>query len=286
MKDFRHIFYTFLTSAVLAFSFASCDEIAEDDRYIEMPPITAERAILLEDFTGQRCLNCPDAHEVIEQLEEQYGRDKVIAVSIHCGEFGVSTSFTNFATGAVGLMTAEGNAILDSYGISQFPMGVIDFGTPENYSLWPTSVRNALQKPTDVDLEISAKYVPDKTNPDDNGYLGNIQIEANILSGQPHDANIQFWITEDNITAFQRGDNKDIPDYVHNNVFRAQVFSGLRGEAINLVPYTEMELTSSIPARWTDKERWEIKNLSVVAFVSDKSGMLQVARTKVISSDE
>lgn len=282
MKFKHNIIYTFLASVTLVVSCISCDEISEDNRYILAPEITAERAVLLEDFTGQYCVNCPEAHEVIEQLEEQYGRDKVIAVSIHCGEFGVSTSVTNFAIGAVGLMTDEGNAILDSYGINQFPMGVIDFGSPENYTLWPTSVRNALQKPTNVDLELSAQYVANDTIPDVNGYFGNIEIEATILTSEPYDANIQFWITEDGIVAPQRSLTQDIPNYVHNNVFRAQVFDGLKGQSVNLVPRTENEVKGTIRTRWTDTEHWEINNLSVVAFVSDKSGILQVARTKLV----
>ncbi len=49
--------------AVAAAALTSCDNVAEDDRFIKLPPIEADRAVLIEDFTGQNCLNCPVAHE-------------------------------------------------------------------------------------------------------------------------------------------------------------------------------------------------------------------------------
>lgn len=259
----------------------SCDEVKPEDRYILGEEITAERAVLLEDFTGQMCLNCPEAHEEIEQLEQQFGKDKVIAVSIHCGVFGLSTDITNFPKKSVGLMTAEGNAILESYGISSFPMGVINMGKPQTYDLWATAVREALQQSTDVDIDVVAKYEADSKDGED-GYFGTINVKSQIVSGSEHHGNIQFWIVEDGIIAIQRQpDGKFIQDYTHNNVFRAQIFDGIRGKSANFAANTTTDIEGNIATRWTDKERWEINNLSVVAFVSDASGVLQVKKVKV-----
>lgn len=260
---------------------ASCDDVKSDDRYILGEEIKAERAVLLEDFTGQNCLNCPNAHEVIEQLEEQFGADKVIAVSIHCGGFGVPTKRTNFSTGNVGLMTDEGNAILQAYGIQSFPMGVIDMGSPETYDLWTTSVRNALQKPTDVTITASAKFVPEAEEPAE-GYAGKIECTAEVLSGETRTADIQFWVLENGIVAQQKLPDGTInKEYVHNNVFRGQVFDGLNGKSENFAAGFTTETTGSIAVRWTDKERWEVTNLSVVCFISDGSGVLQVTKVPV-----
>ena len=50
-------------AAVLAAAaLTSCDNVPEADRFIKLPPIEADRAVLIEDFTGQYCLNCPIAH--------------------------------------------------------------------------------------------------------------------------------------------------------------------------------------------------------------------------------
>ena len=77
--------YAFISLALLT---ASCDNISENDRYIKVEATKAERTVLLEDFTGQNCVNCPAAHRTIEALEQQYG-SHLIAVSIHAGHFGI-----------------------------------------------------------------------------------------------------------------------------------------------------------------------------------------------------
>lgn len=270
--------------ALMATSLVSCDDVKEGDRYILGEEIKAERNVLLEDFTGQTCINCPDAHKIIEQLEEQYG-DKMIAVSIHCGTFGIDKRRTNFSRDYVGLMTSEGNAIMQAYGIQSFPMGVIDMGTPMTFDLWPTGVRDALQVSTDVQIKLHAEYVPDETQPEE-GYAGNINITAEVMSGTTRMANLQFWIVESNIVALQRYGNQTITDYVHNNVFRAQVFDGIRGEQVNLTAGFEQQFDGSIATRWTNAEHWEIGNLAVVAFVSDNKGVLQVERIPLFPKED
>lgn len=258
----------------------SCDDVHEQNRYIEMGQITAERSVLLEDFTGQFCLNCPDAHEVIEQLEEQYGSDKVIAVSIHCGIFGFDKKYTSFPANRVGLMTEEGNTILSSYGITSFPMGVIDMGSPMTFDLWPTAVYNELRKETDVKIDLKAEYVKDAAD-SENGYFGDIRISADVLSGSDRPVQVQFWIVESGIVAQQKKGAQTIMDYVHNNVFRAQVFDGIRGKQMMLTKGLSATVDGSIPTRWTDHEHWIPENVSVVAFVSDGTGVLQAAKVKV-----
>lgn len=81
------IFYSLATVAVTA-SLFSCDNIAEGDRLIYVAPVEVSKNVLIEDFTGQRCLNCPTATETIHGLQETYGGTKVIAVGLYSGDFG------------------------------------------------------------------------------------------------------------------------------------------------------------------------------------------------------
>jgi hypothetical protein len=66
-------------SSLICLLFAACDHIDENDRLIYVEPESVKRCVLLEDFTGQKCVNCPRGTEVIEQLQETYP-DNVIAV--------------------------------------------------------------------------------------------------------------------------------------------------------------------------------------------------------------
>ncbi|MDE7402637.1 MAG: Omp28 family outer membrane lipoprotein [Muribaculaceae bacterium] len=277
----KHLGVALGISCALA-GLTSCDYVSSDDRYIKGPEITAERAVLLEDFTGQNCLNCPDAHEVIELLQEQFGSDNLVAVSIHCGSFGISTKRTNFSTGSIGLMTDEGNAILEAYGITSFPMGVINFGKPTTYDLWTTAVRNAIKMPTDVQIGLSTSF-QEEYDEQTGGKSGTITATADILSGSTRIANVQFWVVEDGIIAQQKlSDGQINKQYVHNNVFRGQMLPGLKGKQISLTEAFVNSVTASIPIRWTDKERWNTSMIYVVCIVSDETGVIQVKRADLI----
>ena len=73
------VYITLLLATLLM---QACGDIAEEDRLIYVKPAAVERSVLIEDFTGQRCVNCPNAADEIAKLHEQYG-DAIIAVSIH-----------------------------------------------------------------------------------------------------------------------------------------------------------------------------------------------------------
>ena len=79
----------FMVIAGIAAMLSACDNVDSNDRLIYVPPAAVGRCVLIEDFTGQKCLNCPRAAEVIEQLQKQYGADTVIAVAIHAGPLSV-----------------------------------------------------------------------------------------------------------------------------------------------------------------------------------------------------
>ena len=65
----------------------ACDNVSLDERLQYVEPPEVGRAVLIEDFTGQYCVNCPRATEEIERLIEQYGDSVVIPVAIHSGPF-------------------------------------------------------------------------------------------------------------------------------------------------------------------------------------------------------
>ena len=52
MKTIYRLFIGAAAVAMSSIALTSCDDVAEDDRYILGEAIVAERAILLEDFTA------------------------------------------------------------------------------------------------------------------------------------------------------------------------------------------------------------------------------------------
>jgi len=253
---------------------AACDNVNENERYVPVDPVEAIRVVLLEDFTGQNCINCPDAHEKIEQMQQQHP-GSIIAVSIHGGDFAISKKRTNYDTDYIGLATEEGQAYNDANKIDEWPSGIINrrsgvLGRNE----WADAVDKELQRPADVTINLAAHLEGE-----------DIKIDLTFEPQADIDGTVNVWILESGITARQRdASGKIIRDYVHNNVFRATV-TDLNGDALALQNGIHRSLSYSIPMRYNDQERWVAENLSVVAFVTDASGVHQAAIVPVIAPE-
>ncbi len=250
--------------SLVALLLASCSGISEDERLIFVKPPQSARAVLIEDFTGQRCINCPNAALEIEKLKEQYGADTIIAVGIHSGPLAV------YSRGSVlGLRTEEGDAYYDHWNIQQEPMGYINRrGEISTVDQWPTLVREAIQQPTDVALSLMADYDEDSHK---------IEIDLQIINGSSIDGKVQLWITEDDITALQMMPDGSVnPEYVHQHVFRRSV-NGLWGD-----PYkAEAGAIDYLSYSCDWDEAWNLEHVHVVAFVYNDGGVQQVTETLV-----
>lgn len=248
----------------------ACSDIDSDNRLIEVEAATAVRNVVIEDFTGQNCINCPDAHAVLEALVEQYGAEHVIPVSIHAGSFGMSTSMTNYDRGLVCLMQPEGNQLQNVYGeVNSWPIGVIDGrGGFVSHDTWAQLVRVELERPSEAAVKISASY---------DEAANKAIIKTVVTPYADLDATLKIWVLESSIIARQRNAEGLVPDYRHDNVWRATV-TPLEGEAVTLTDGSEATFSHSIELRNMEKERWVAENLSFVAILATPDGYVNAAR--------
>ena len=254
----------YITLFMTALLMAACSHIDEDERLIYVKPAPVERSVLIEDFTGQMCLNCPTATLEIEKLIEQYGEDAIIAVGIHSGPLGFHTR-----NNLLGLSTDLGDAYYAHWNLEYQPVGLVDRGSPTEYTAWGTLVREELQKTAPVEIGLKAAVG------ESSQILINTQIKG--VDGDTQ-GKFQLWVVEDNITAFQRmPDGTRNFDFVHNHVFRAAV-NGDWGEDISVNEGYAVELEHSIIIA----SDWNPENLSIVAFVYNDNGVQQVTRAKVL----
>jgi thiol-disulfide isomerase/thioredoxin len=257
-----------LFSLFALIALCGCSGVDSDDRFIPVEGITPERTILIEDFTGQNCVNCPGAHEVLDQLVAQYP-DNIIPVSIHAGHFGVAVERTRYPD-YVGLMQPEGDGMASRWGITAFPMGVINrTGEALEVDAWATAVRDQLAIPSNLDIELTAAL---------DG--GNISITAILKPQADIKGTLHVWVIESGIVAFQRDTNTRIPDYVHNNVYRCSV-NGIEGQGVDLTAHVHETVTMTQAVRDTETEKWNTANLDIVAFLETSSGVLQAAKAHV-----
>lgn len=269
MKLQNNIYKTFAICAA-TLSLASCSDIAEDDRLIYVEPIQVSKHVLIEDFTGQGCVHCPDATVAIEALQEQYGADNVIAVGIHSGPFSKNKNGQPYP-----LWTETGDYYYDSWNIESQPTGVIDRQTVSStYQSWGTIVRDALQGTAPIKLDATTSY-------DEATRTATINVQAKGVE-QDITGKLQVWLTEDSIINIQTmGDGHINPNYVHNHVFRTAV-NGRDGEDISIHWDEEKTVTYSAVL----DEAWKAENMSVVAFVYNNNGVQQVIKVPVIPTGD
>jgi len=256
----KKAYYLFLSFFILSLTF-SCDIIDKDnftDPNAGFPWLG--KKVLIEDFTGYKCTNCPQASTELKNIEELYP-EKVVGIAIHAGFF--SQPSGDFITD---FRTTGGNELADFFEPEVFPIGMINRqGYPDNillnYTDWATITGEKLLQVPTIDLSISEEN-------------NSVSIQARRLSESNNSLNLVVCITEDGIIDKQIDGSELIEEYEHNHVLR-KVINGTWGSNI--------QLSSSLSTYSYDynlEDSWVRSNCNIVAFVYDNSNkeILQVEK--------
>lgn len=256
-----------ISSFICAVALCACSEIGDDERFITIDHVQPVRAVLIEEFTGQQCTNCPEGHAVIAALRKQHGT-AVIPVSIHASRL----SYTEDAMGgrikALGI--PEGETYYKGAGEPNLPAAVIDRrGKALEKEDWAAAVTEALKQPAKVQIDVMATYEEAKAD-----------IGVRLLSEDNIGGTLQVWLVENGIKAYQYDNGTRVWDYEHNHVLRS-VVNGTSGTSIELKPnvYDEHKFSVDLLDKWTPA------NMAAVVFVFDRSGVLQAAEVPLIISE-
>lgn len=255
-------------AALSLLTLASCDELDQDERLEYVKPAQVSRAVLIEDFTGQKCVNCPLATDEIHALQEQYGDSVVIAVGIHSGPLGFKGNKRS-----VGLATTLGDTYYNYWGPDHQPIGLVNrVGGLNDYPAWAALVRQALTETAPLDIHLSTDYTADSRQL-------NVTAAAYGTNGTTT-GKLQVWLVEDSITAMQMiPDGSTDVEYVHNHVLRATM-NGDWGEDITVNEGSTTDKTYTLAL----DEKWIPAHVSVIAFVYNDGGVQQVVKKPIINN--
>lgn len=266
-----------VATATMAMAAASCSNIDEGDRLIYVKPAEVGRAVLIEDLTGQRCINCPTGTDIITGIIKTYGEDNVIAVGIHCGPLGFKGNAKR-----VGLMTDTGDEYYTHWAngtnLGQ-PSAIINRkkgkGPIDNLNNWAAEVGLIISEKANLSVNIANAY--DAKTRTLTTKVGAFGVNGTV-SGK-----LQVWIVEDGIKAMQlMPDGSANQEYIHNHVFRAAV-NGTWGEEVTV---KEGETTTKQYSYEHLPETWNAENISVVAFVYNDNGVENVAKKHIVEHEE
>lgn len=264
MKAIRYTFFGFL----LAFSLTSCDVIEGDKICTECLAESEGKKVVIEDFTGHQCGNCPRAHEKLEEFEELYG-DDLIVISIHAGGFASVFSALGYEADYT---TDMGDELESHYGadLEGLPIGMVnrrqwpDGNVLQKFGSWGTQIGAILSESPEMSIEMEAALSTDGSNVE-----AEIDVEYFATGGANH--NIVVLVTEDSIVSKQSDYDLSsgyVAEYAHRHMLRGSVTQGAWGVPLKgsqIFAGETIERTFSFPV---DPE-WKTDKLYLIAFITD-----------------
>ncbi len=283
----KRLFNLFIVLAVVLFTMAACDKIEppfkEEHGGGDNPGDTTVvlRKVLLEDYTGHRCVNCAGAAQTAHQLQELY-EGQVILMSVHAGDFAKPVPGSIFTAD---YRTEAGNQWNDFFGVQAYPSGMVNRADyngevilPE--TKWGEALAAALEPEADADIKIQNEFAK--------GLVTTI-ITVKFLHEMPDLYSLQVCITEDSIVSAQLNNDENagevpvIENFVFMHMLRGDV-NGIWGEDIfggAVEPGKEYTVT------YTKEITGVPEHSHVVAFVYEQNAktVIQAEEAPVIAEE-
>lgn len=188
------------------------------------------RKVLLEDFTGHTCPNCPRAATAVKTLEGLYG-EKIVAMALH-----VSATFAEPQppTYTADYRTNEGTDIDDFFGVSAagLPKGMVNRLLIQGsriipYQSWGGEIGNIINAPMDAWIGMTNSY-----DAAQNKVTTNLKIDFETAIND--EIKLCVFLVQDSIVSPQK--DLDAPggknlNYVHMHMLRKGLTSAF-GEVI------------------------------------------------------
>jgi thiol-disulfide isomerase/thioredoxin len=283
MKSVRMIVGVLL----LMVSITACDIIDDPIQSggITPPDTTLKfiQKVLIEDYTGHTCGNCPEAAEEAERIAETFGKDRVIVVGVHSGPFALPRS--DYPTD---WRTAEGEEMDQTFRISRAgnPNGLVsrtEFNNKFILSMgnWDPATSALLAKEAALGIELTPTW-------DATTKTVNVDAKLTFIKEGTTDYHIVGWVIENKLIGDQldyRQSPSHVKDFKFEHVLRASM-NGTWGEPIT-TEVIAAGATKNIPLSFTFPagKDWKPENCEVVVYVH-KHGttreIVQVEKIKVV----
>jgi len=257
----KNIIYS--TLMFFAMLFVACDIVETkgvyfteqtSDNNVDTTTLKFDKKVLLIEFTGHKCPNCPAAHAIVKNLQTIYG-EKIIPFSIHAGILAKPQGSYSY-----NFLTPEGTEMFNSFGITGIPTGIINSLDKNNLvsaEAWATQIDNTLLNSPTIGLTLTNSIV-------DN----NIKTEINYTALEDISSNLKLcaYLIEDSIVSKQDSMGIPVLNYLHRHVFRDAFTATVWGDDIltaTVLKGDKNTTTLSLPIN----EVWNLNNCKVITFI-------------------
>ncbi len=279
MKIIKY-FYSLLFLTGLITLFASCNEWEQEIQLPDTKVTNSKRVVLIEEFTGASCVNCPAGIAATKAIQDLYP-DNVVVIGVHSnflaqpatkGQVDLRNPDAQAIEAFLGFWLAKPEAAFNR--LYDDAVQSFRYGTPDS---WKSIVDIELTKAPQVELLISSQF-------DDNSRLLKVNLTVKGIIGINEAIHLHCGITESEIIADQLDNFSKLENFVHAHVLRKMI-TPIPGEKIAdaLAPdqLINKEYSFTLPQ---DSILWKPEHCDVFAYVSlneNKKYILQAAEKKV-----
>ena len=268
---------TLLLCVLLSFlSFAQNNKINVINRS-EVSTDPQNKKILLEEFTGIHCGNCPDGHAMAKKLHTAKPED-VFIIAVHAGYYATP------GADQADLRTDDGIELHDFFGADSYPSGMVNripYGNEYaiSRSLWAKQARIIISDIAPVNLMVNCEY-------DDFYEKITVTVDGYWVEDSPSDsARLSVALLQNNIQAYQAGSGIG-DDYIHQHILRDYITDAL-GDLITTNKkgeYFTATYTYTLPEDYRGVVVMP-EQLELIAFVTEnEANVLNVASKKLSHS--
>lgn len=297
MKIIKYIFIGFIAAS---FFYTACDKVDDGLKVIDVQNIPDniddtvyfadsvfinQKQVLLEDFTGHKCVNCPEAGIDAESWIEGY-EYRLVIYGVHAGfqafpdpSGNYTADFTNPAGDDIFLYfnepfnpTATVNRVIYNGNVILFHFN----------GDWANAVAYEMEKANRINLKLKNTFYPKS-----NSVL--IKVTSTFIEPSVNKFRMVVMIVEDDIVAPQKnntdfgaGTVPDWLDYVHRNVLRDAI-SATFGSYITSDGLIEVDEPYENTFLYQISENWVDSNCNIIAYIIEEETdeVIQVAQLGV-----
>ncbi len=281
--------------AGLAIFIYSCDKINPpytvggdepiDTTLCPVPDFPADthhvKTVLIEEYTGHTCVNCPTAAVVAHDIKSNYG-EQVVLMTIHAGFFAEVES-GNYS---LDLNSATGTELHSYIGITNNPAATFNrkyIGGSrifESSGAWEATFIQAQDTVPVLDMQMIINY-------NEAANRACIHVQTEYLVGLDRNLKLAVYVTEDSIVGYQKNNNSgigttpDIANYVFMDVLRTAV-NGTWGTDLSTTAIAAGTKTVS-SFKLTPNAAWNDDHCHIIAIVydADTDEILQAVEEKM-----
>ncbi|MDG1477763.1 MAG: Omp28 family outer membrane lipoprotein [Vicingaceae bacterium] len=270
----RNLFILIFASLII---FVGCDKIDnpipntiitdgilwDDSLYTESDP--SMRKIIIEEYTGQLCTNCPNGAAEVNRLDSVYG-EQLIAVSVHATNFAAPAN-SDLSTPPDGVLdytqdfrTEAGSEYETTFGVSGIPKASVSrlnnsimVGIPQ----WQIDIDAIKNDVPQISIGLSTLY-------NDSSRTVKAIVSTEWLAAGSGGYNLQLYLLEDSVIGDQLdGSTHLLQSYTHRHMLRTT----LNGTWGTPIPSTNIGDMDTQDFSITLEPEWDKKHCIVVAYI-------------------